>query len=233
MLVTSGDNATAEDIRQSLQMTMDSLDPYALDVVATIINRSHLSQTDLDELRAQFGQDGQPALIYAVPNDPTIGRATMGDVKKGLNAEVLFGENRMDTMVGDYLVAAMHVDNFLRYIAKDQLIISPGDRTDILLAAIASRLSSAKPDIAGVLLTGGLRRRRKSANSLKAGPARPCPFCSPSFTPTGPSRPCRKSTASSNPATCARSTPCWASTSTMSTARKSPVAWVCKPQRPA
>ena len=58
MLVTSGDNATAEDIRQSLQMTMDSLDPYALDVVATIINRSHLSQTDLDELRAQFGQDG-------------------------------------------------------------------------------------------------------------------------------------------------------------------------------
>ncbi|WP_303172316.1 phosphate acetyltransferase [uncultured Desulfovibrio sp.] len=176
MLVTSGDNATAEDIRQSLQMTMDSLDPYALDVVATIINRSHLSQTDLDELRAQFGQDGQPALIYAVPNDPTIGRATMGDVKKGLNAEVLFGENRMDTLVGDYLVAAMHVDNFLRYIAKDQLIISPGDRTDILLAAIASRLSSAKPDIAGVLLTGGMRPPEEVCKLIEGWTGAPLPI---------------------------------------------------------
>ena len=59
-------------------------------------------------------------------------------------------------LVGDYLVAAMHIDNFLNYIEKDQLIITPGDRTDILLASIASRLSSATPDIAGVLLTGGL-----------------------------------------------------------------------------
>ncbi len=156
MLVTSGDNVTARDISDSLHLTLEALEPYAIDIIATIINRSSLSQTELDELRKSLGKDDKAALVYAVPNDPSLGRATMNDVKKGLDAEVLFGGNRMDALVGDYLVAAMHIDNFLNYIEKDQLIITPGDRTDILLAAIASRLSSATPDIAGVLLTGGL-----------------------------------------------------------------------------
>lgn len=152
MLVTSGDRETYKDIADSMQLVMESLQPYSLDVIATIVNRSALSQTELDELRHLLG-----GLVYAVPNDPALGRATMNDVKKGLDAQILFGENRMDTLVGEYLVAAMHVDNFLRYIEKDQLVITPGDRTDILLGAIASRLSSSMPDIAGVLLTGGLQ----------------------------------------------------------------------------
>ena len=45
LLVTSGYNVSAEDIRDSLQITMDSLEPYALDVVATIVNRRNLTQT--------------------------------------------------------------------------------------------------------------------------------------------------------------------------------------------
>ena len=175
ILVTSGYNVSAEDIRESLQITMDSLKPHALDVVATIINRRNLSQTELDELRGQFSTDDRPALIYSVPNDPTIGQPTMRDVKKGLNAQVLFGENRLDALVGDYLIAAMHVDNFLGYLAKDQLIVTPGDRTDILLASIASRLSSSKPDIAGVLLTGGIRPSAEVSSLIEGWTGAPLP----------------------------------------------------------
>ena len=175
ILVTSGDNASYQDIHESLRLTMDSLQPYAVEVIATVINRVDLSQTQLDDLRKSFAHDGQPAMIYTVPNDPTIGRATMGDVQKGLNAEILFGENRMDTLVGDYLVAAMHVDNFLSYVAKDQLIISPGDRSDILLAALAARQSTSKPDIAGVLLTGGIRPTEEICTLIKGWPGVPLP----------------------------------------------------------
>ncbi len=230
MLVTSGEDATARDISDSLQLVMESLEPYSLDVVATIINRSGLSQTELDELRKQLSQNGENALIYAVPNDPAIGRATMNDVKKGLRAEVLFGSSHMDKLVGDYLVAAMHVDNFLNYIEKDQLIITPGDRTDILLAAIASRLSSATPDIAGVYqrLTerdqAACSRRKACTGWSKAGAVPPCRFFPQRITPTAPSWPCRKSTASSSRATPAKSIRCLGFSNIMSTARKSPTA---------
>lgn len=156
MLVTNGDKSSYSDISESLHLTLESLQPYALDVISIIVNRSSLTQTELDELRQNLDREGSEALIYAVPNNPILARATMNDVQQGLDAKVVFGANRLDAMVGEYLVAAMHVDNFLNYIEKDQLIITPGDRTDILLAAIASRLSSSLPDIAGILLTGGL-----------------------------------------------------------------------------
>ena len=71
LLVTSGYNVSAEDIRDSLQITMDSLEPYALDVVATIVNRRNLTQTELDELRGHFSTQDNRALIFSVPNDPT------------------------------------------------------------------------------------------------------------------------------------------------------------------
>ncbi|ATD82282.1 MULTISPECIES: phosphate acetyltransferase [Desulfovibrio] len=176
ILVTSGQKSTAEDIRESLQITMDSLAPYSLDVVATIINRRNLTQTELDELRTHFSTEDRKALIYSVPNEPTIGQPTMGDVKKGLDAEVLFGEDRLDALVDDYLIAAMHVNNVLHYIAKDQLIVTPGDRADVLLAAIASRLSSSTPDIAGVLLTGGIRPAKEVCEFIQGWTASPLPI---------------------------------------------------------
>ena len=176
MLVTSGDNLPARDISDSLHMTHEALEPYAIDIIATIINRSSLSQTELDEIRKSLSRDDKQALVYAVPNDPSLGRATMNDVKKGLDAEVLFGANRMDALVGDYLVAAMHIDKFLDYIEKDQLIITPGDRTDILLAAVASRLSSATPDIAGVLLTGGLEPAESVRKLIEGWSGAPLPI---------------------------------------------------------
>lgn len=164
MLVTSGEGEDYSDIVDHLRLTQESLQPYGLDVLATVINRASLAKTSIDELRKTFGVNNQPALIYALPNDPALGRATMNDVIKALDAEVILGQDRVNTQVGDYLVAAMSVDNFLGYIDKDQLIITPGDRADIILAAIASRLSSTMPDISGLVLTGGIS---PSENLLK------------------------------------------------------------------
>lgn len=176
MLVTSGDNTASKDLADSLQLIMESLVPYGLDVIATVINRSTLNQTELDEIRSILKRHYENSLIYAIPNDPALGRATMNDVRKGLNAQIVNGEKLMDTPVGDYLVAAMHVDNFVGYIAQDQLVITPGDRTDILLAAIASRISSSMPNIAGVLLTGGLRPPESIIKLIDGGTGTPMPI---------------------------------------------------------
>ena len=175
MLITSGEGKTAEDVRDSLLVTRDSMAPYSLDVIATIVNRASLTRAEADDLSDIFAVDGKPGLVYAIPDEPALGRATMRDLQKGLNAEVLSGEAHLDALVGDYLIAAMHVDNFLGYLAKDQLIVTPGDRTDILLASIASRLSSSKPDIAGVLLTGGIRPSAEVSSLIEGWTGAPLP----------------------------------------------------------
>ena len=175
MLITSGEGKSAEEVRDSLLVTRDSMAPYSLDVIATIVNRSSLTRAEADDLSDIFAADDKPGLVYAIPDEPALGRATMRDLQKGLNAEVLSGEAHLDALVGDYLIAAMHVDNFLDYLAKDQLIVTPGDRTDILLASIASRLSSSKPDIAGVLLTGGIRPSAEVSSLIEGWTGAPLP----------------------------------------------------------
>ena len=175
MLVVNGDHS-ADELRQSLQNVMATMNQHSLDVVASIINRAHLSQMELDEIRDALSTDEKRALIYAIPDDPTIAKASMNDVKKGLGAEVLYGENRLDTTVGSYLIAAMHIDNFIKHVENGQLIITPGDRTDILLASISARLSSAKPDVAGVLLTGGIRPTKEVCELIEGWTNSPLPI---------------------------------------------------------
>lgn len=160
MIVANGAGKAADDILESTQLILDQLGEKNLDIVSIIINRAGLTETEKDELRTGLickNCTAQKPLLYAVPDEPALGKPSMGDVAKWLNAEVLYGSNRLDGLVGDYLIAAMQVHNFLDYVTQDNLIITPGDRADIVLASIASRLSSAYPDISGVLLTGGIR----------------------------------------------------------------------------
>jgi phosphate acetyltransferase len=70
--------------------------------------------------------------------------------------------------VDNYVVAAMQIPNFLPYIGQGSLIITPGDRSDIILACLASRQSKKFPNIAGIILTGGLQPC-ESVNQLIEG----------------------------------------------------------------
>lgn len=159
MVIVNGAGKYADDIMESTKVVIDQLEEKNVDILSIIINRADLTETEKDELRQELvckEATVQP-LVYCLPDEPTLGKPTVKDVRKWLGAEVLFGEGRLDNIVGNYLIAAMHVHNVLEYIEQDHLVITPGDRADIVLAAVASRLSSTYPDIAGILLTGGIR----------------------------------------------------------------------------
>lgn len=158
LVITNGNGKHADEIHDSTQLIIDQLQGNGLDILAMIINRATLSESEKDDLRAQlvFAQKPEKPLLYFIPDDPALGQPSMGDVCKWLDAKVVYGQNRLDTLVSSYLIAAMQVHNFLDYVAQGNLVITPGDRADIVLASIASRMSAAYPDISGVLLTGGI-----------------------------------------------------------------------------
>lgn len=176
LLVTNAENEDYTDVADSLQITHDSLEPFGLDVIATIINRSSLNSSQLEDLRHRYTQGDKPMLIYSIPDDPALGRANMKDVQAALDGKILYGEDKLDTQVGDYLVAAMHVDNFLNYLEKDQLIITPGDRTDIIFGAIAARFSTTMPNISGIVLTGGLEPPQSVIKLIEGWSGAPLPI---------------------------------------------------------
>jgi len=158
ILVASGRNKGSKELVDSTQLTIETLEEKGLDLVACIVNRVENGDGEeiTSSLRCKINCE-QPLLVYAISEDASLGNPTMGDVRKWLDGQILYGHGRMETLVQDYVIAAMQVGNFLEYTTPGSLIITPGDREDIILASLASRLSTSYPDIAGILLTGGLQ----------------------------------------------------------------------------
>lgn len=157
LLIASGRDKTTEEICTHTAITTDTLEEKGVDIAGCIINRapdSFLRDTAVNaKCREQFGR---PYPLYVIPENRALGSPTIDDVKRWLGAEVLYGKPSMLNLVDNYLVAAMQISNFLSYLKEGSLIITPGDRSDIIIASLASRISSAYPNISGILITGGI-----------------------------------------------------------------------------
>ncbi len=69
---------------------------------------------------------------------------------------MLFGDNYLTNQIGSFKVGAMQLRNYLEHLEENCLIITPGDRADIILGALQANISSNYPKIAGIVLTGGI-----------------------------------------------------------------------------
>jgi phosphate acetyltransferase len=177
ILVTTGQRKTPKQIVVQTQIAIDTFSEKGLDVLATIVNRTESLDKDeiLGGLRCKYRLH-EECLAYVIPEVPSLGKPTINDVKNWLNAEVITGKELLDVQVDDYVVAAMQVNNFLEYISKNCLVITPGDRSDILLGCIVARQSHTYPEVAGLVLTGGIRPAASVMKLLEGWEGVPMPI---------------------------------------------------------
>jgi phosphate acetyltransferase len=92
--------------------------------------------------------------VAMVPCNIELATPRTSDVAQALSARVLFPGDARTRRVRDVAVCAMTVPNVLKALKPGTLVITPGDRNDVLLAAAMT--ATAGTALAGVLLTGGL-----------------------------------------------------------------------------
>ena len=157
LLISSGRKKTVEEMIRQVQVSIDSHKEKGLILVSSIINRAPegLTSQILSDIRRKYHPDeGLP--FYVIPENPALANPTVGDVNRWLNGSIMYGAAALNMIVGDYVVAAMRVENFLEYITPGCLVITPGDRHDIILACLSARSSTSYPEVSGIVLTGGL-----------------------------------------------------------------------------
>lgn len=154
--VVPGHERSPEQTLEALRVTYESLMDRGCDLMAMVINR--VAASDLEDLRARARRllpAAEP--VYVLPDHPTLGMPTIGEIGKALEADCLCGEGvALHQLVSNYKVAAMLIPDFLNYVEDGCLIITPGDRADIILTSLAADVSTEYPRVAGLLLTGGL-----------------------------------------------------------------------------
>jgi len=176
MVITNGRDKAVDDIVGSTVMAVDSYEARGAQVLAAFINRCPPETLDQAAEHLVERLSGQDCLAFALPEEPELGKPTPREIAQALDAEVLSGADRLDKPIGRFTVAAMEVHHFLDYVEEGGLVIVPGDRSDIVLASLASRLSTSYPDIAAILLTGGLRTEETVSRLIEGWTGIPTPL---------------------------------------------------------
>ena len=127
-------------------------------VIGVIVNKvlpEKLEQTKY-YLSKSFERSGLP-LLGVIPYMPQLSWPTIQQIVEDTNSQVINGEDRLANNVAGIIVGAMTAHNALTYVKDKTLLIVPGDRDDVILAAITLSLLRKDIELSGIVLTGGLK----------------------------------------------------------------------------
>jgi len=155
IIVGSGVGKTLEELLDSLYLVYDSFKVKEVEVLSVFANKV---QPENIELVTTSLQKSLPSnvLINTIPLISSLNNPTMQEIVHELNAKVLFGENYLNNEIGHYSVGAMQLHNYLVHLHDNALVITPGDRSDIILGALQANESANYPTISGIILTGNI-----------------------------------------------------------------------------
>lgn len=154
IIVGSGSGKELEDLADSLVISYQSF-IEEVDVIGIVANK--VNRDDIDELKKKLGEKIPKSVnIDIIPKVDFLANPTVREVCEALNGKTLFGESSLDNSIGTFTTGAMQLHHYLIHLKEDTLVITPGDRADIILGALQAHVSSNYPKVAGIILTGNL-----------------------------------------------------------------------------
>ncbi|HET6729145.1 MAG TPA: phosphate acetyltransferase [Jiangellaceae bacterium] len=151
LLVVPGRRREPGEIRTSADLAIAELAAQFGRLLGIVANR-----VDPDALGAvrEALAGGVPA--YAIPDEPLLTAPTVADLLEACDGTLRSGD---PAMLGrealDVLVGAMTVPHVLDHLVDGGVVITPSDRSDVLLGVLMAHASQNFPSLAGVFLNGG------------------------------------------------------------------------------
>ena len=104
-------------------------------VLAIVVNRVHIEQAE-DVKQLLITQLHNELVIAVIPFEKSLNSPTMLEINRQLGGKLLFGEDQLSNQADHFITGAMQVPNFLNYLKETVLIVTPGDRGDIIIRQI-------------------------------------------------------------------------------------------------
>jgi phosphate acetyltransferase len=151
--VVDGHGRSADEIAAAVRTAYHTVADQGGTLVAVLANR--VPPADREAVLSAAA--GLPVPVYAVPDVPAVAAPTVAEVAAALQATpvletspVALGRDVLDVVVGGAMVPT-----FLGYVSDGCLVVTPGDRADIIVASVAVHTSGLAA-IAGIVLTLGI-----------------------------------------------------------------------------
>ncbi|MCB1173035.1 MAG: phosphate acetyltransferase [Leptospiraceae bacterium] len=161
-------NRTVAEIISTVCLARESFEERGCAVLGAVITRMPENQYGpvLQELNHQTVKN--PLWAFAIPEHELLRTLTVKEIKDALGAEVLYGSQYLMRHARHHTVAAMQAQNFIERITEGSLVITPGDRLDIILTCVLSSASVSFPHIMGLILTAGIQPSQRTRELLES-----------------------------------------------------------------
>ncbi|KDN56439.1 phosphate acetyltransferase [Flavobacterium seoulense] len=155
IIVGSGVGKTLEEFLDAEYLAYDSFKNKEVEVLGFIANKIQPENLQLatDGLRSVLPKE---VLVGAIPAIPSLNNPTIKEIIEELDAKIIFGKDFINNEVGNFSVGAMQLRNYLLHLKDNALVITPGDRADIILGALQANESANYPSVSGIILTGNI-----------------------------------------------------------------------------
>ncbi|MGW6391550.1 phosphate acetyltransferase [Streptomyces sp. NPDC055103] len=148
--VVGGKGQPSESVRAEARNAFRAYDGLGCDVLALVVNR--VAGEDREGIAERLSAR-LPVPCYVLPDEPALAAPTVAQIAHTLGASVVLGDDAglaRDAL--DFVFGGAMLPNFLHALTPGCLVVTPGDRADLVVGALAAH-SAGTPPIAGVLLT--------------------------------------------------------------------------------
>lgn len=156
ILITKGGIGKPID---ELALNKALFDQEGVEVVGVVMNKLLPAKY---EYVKEFAQRGLARLgldlLGAIPEEPLLANATLGQIRQTIQGSFINGKEKNRRRVKRIIIGAMNSTHVMEHFQPGTLVIAPGDREDVILAALSTSTLSEAEDraIAGLVLSGDL-----------------------------------------------------------------------------
>ena len=157
LIVGNADHRSISEAIAPVKMSFESYLARECQVIGIVLNKANsevVSQL-LIALKNEFSKTIN--LLAVLPYQPKLISPRIQEIAQQLQAEVLYGQEKLDNLVLDYVIAAMRLEHAIPRLKENSLVITSGDRSDLIVGLLQAHQSINYPHLSGILLSGDLQ----------------------------------------------------------------------------
>jgi len=152
LLVLNASGRDPEGIRTAADLAISELRANHGTLFAIVANRADSDARG--DVVAALGDLGVPA--FAIPEQPLLSAPSVADLMAACDGRLVSGEETLLTQeTTGVLVAAMTLPHVLDRLFDGVVVVTPGDRPEVVLGVLTAQVSANFPQMAGIVLNGG------------------------------------------------------------------------------
>ena len=156
-----------------IMLNKPTFDAKGANVLGVIINKVH---TDKFDKISEFVKKGLARknieTLGVIPYNDVLSNPSCRELLEDIHGSLLSGEEELDNTVNRIVVGAMSPHEALNHFGPGTLLITPGNREDIILAAMSGCLPGITKAycVSGIILTGGVIPHKNVLHLMKEIP---------------------------------------------------------------